>query len=80
MNDPFERIKKIKSGALDAERPSYEELTAWLQRIPSAWLPGLLIRVVVMSMEKKVFTTNQGLAKYVQNIVTKWKDGGINFR
>lgn len=53
--DPFERAKDIRKGKLDAEMPSYEDLTGWLGRVPMTWLPGLLIRTVEMCVIRRVF-------------------------
>lgn len=76
MSDPFIRIKLIKGGLLDKERPSFEELSAWIERVPSTWLPGLLIRVVFASLEKKVFVNNgEGLTKIVAQQIHRWKTG-----
>lgn len=55
MNDPFERAKKIRTGELDAEMPSYDELAGWLQRVPMTWLPGLLRQCVASCVHDDVF-------------------------
>lgn len=55
MLEPDGRVKQILAGELDAQRPPYEEITAWLQRVPMTYLPGLLIVVVQQCVLRKVF-------------------------
>lgn len=53
--DPFERAKKIRAGELDAEMPSFEELTGWLERVPQTWLPAILSACATQCAVQKVF-------------------------
>lgn len=67
MSDPFEKAKVIRSGEMDNEMPSYDELTGWIQRVPITWLPGLLRQCVSTCHNKEVFRT--GIVPYVQRCV-----------
>lgn len=68
--DPFERLKAIRKGELDAERPAFEEISGWLGRVPLSWLPGLLIRVTQLCVLRKVFLPG-GLERTVAKIVAQ---------
>lgn len=70
--DPFQKEKDIRAGKLDADRPSFEELTGWLSRVPSTWLPALLIRVVQLCEHEKVFQDG-GLERTVAKVVADSK-------
>lgn len=65
MSGLFEKASQIRKGALDDEMPSYDELTGWMQRVPETWLPGLLMRLVSMSVIRGVFADG-GLEKTVE--------------
>lgn len=69
---PFQRERDIRAGKMDAERPSFEEITGWFGRVPKTWLPGLLIRIVEISERNKVFKEG-GLEKTVARIVEDCK-------
>lgn len=68
MIDPFERACKIRRGELDDEMPAFEELTGWFIRCPDTWLPGLLKRIVVQCVIRKVFQDG-GLERVVQRSI-----------
>ena len=69
----FQREKDIRSGKLDSERPSFEELTGWLGRIPKTWLPALLLKVVDMCERQHVFVEG-GLVRAVSKCVEQAKE------
>lgn len=66
MSDPFEKARKIRKGELDDHIPDFEEITGWIQRVPMSWLPEILRRVVVASIDKKVFVEPNGLRDFVE--------------
>lgn len=64
--DPFEREKLIRSGKLDYQMPSYEELTGWLQRVSISFLPALMCKAIEAVAIRKVFKDNAAQLRVMQ--------------
>jgi hypothetical protein len=73
MSDPFSKSKAIRAGKLDSERPSYDEISGWMGRVPKTWLPALLVRIVMLCEGNKVFQEG-GLEKVVAKAKADAKD------
>ena len=74
MTDQFERVSKIRKGELDSERPTYEELTGWIHRVPVTQLPGLLLHVVACCLSSPVFASDDKLRAYVDRLIKIWNE------
>lgn len=64
--DPFEREKLIRSGKLDDQMPSYEELTGWLQRVSISFVPALMCKAIEAAAIRKVFKNHDAQLRVMQ--------------
>lgn len=67
------RVETIRQGLDDAQLPAYEEVTAWLERVPVTWLPALLSHVVKQCVRQDVFQAGK-LVETVKRVVDR--EGG----
>lgn len=63
------RARAIRNGELDDERPSYEELEAWMTRLPMSMLPAMLGQVVAECVFKQPFADDVALQSVVKRTI-----------